>query len=170
MFGAGLPTPSKRPTEGLLSSDVRQQPNAPSKTGDLRSAVSTGSGDPRRTRRSDSNRLDGYFSIKPTIRVSAGSLLLVRWHSSATGTSDLTAMKANTVTTPEAAPITLDQFLKTTGLVGTGGQAKIAIQEGYVTVNGELETRRRRKLALGDVIVVDNEHKFVVTEEAIRRF
>lgn len=78
--------------------------------------------------------------------------------------------ESNTVTTPEAAPITLDQFLKTTGLVGTGGQAKIAIQEGYVTVNGELETRRRRKLALGDVIVVDNEHKFVVTEEAIRRF
>ncbi len=66
-------------------------------------------------------------------------------------------------------PITLDQFLKTTGLVGTGGQAKIAIQEGYVTVNGELETRRRRKLALGDVIVVDNEHRFVVTEELIRR-
>jgi len=66
-------------------------------------------------------------------------------------------------------PITLDQFLKTTGLVGTGGQAKIAIQEGYVTVNGELETRRRRKLAFGDVIVVDNEHRFVVTEESIRR-
>lgn len=66
-------------------------------------------------------------------------------------------------------PITLDQFLKTTGLVGTGGQAKIAIQEGYVTVNGELETRRRRKLALGDVIVVDNEHRFVVTEDLIRR-
>lgn len=87
-----------------------------------------------------------------------------------TVTSDMTATKANIVTTPDAAPITLDQFLKTTGLVGTGGQAKIAIQEGYVTVNGELETRRRRKLALGDVIVVDNEHKFVVTEESIRRY
>ena len=83
---------------------------------------------------------------------------------------DLTETKANIVTTPDAAPITLDQFLKTTGLVGTGGQAKIAIQEGYVTVNGELETRRRRKLAMGDVIVVDNEHKFVVTEESIRRY
>lgn len=70
---------------------------------------------------------------------------------------------------PDPSPITLDQFLKITGLVGTGGQAKIAIQEGYVTVNGELETRRRRKLALGDVIVVDNEHRFVLTEEMIRR-
>jgi ribosome-associated protein len=66
------------------------------------------------------------------------------------------------VTPSESRPITLDQFLKTTGLVSTGGQAKIAIQEGYVTVNGELETRRRRKLAPGDVIEVDNEHRFVV--------
>ena len=73
------------------------------------------------------------------------------------------------MTPPDPPPITLDQFLKTTGLVGTGGQAKVAIQEGYVTVNGELETRRRRKLSLGDVILVDNEHRFVVTEEMIRR-
>ncbi len=73
------------------------------------------------------------------------------------------------MTNPESSPITLDQFLKMTGLVGTGGQAKIAIQEGYVTVNGQTETRRRRKLAPGDVIVVDNEHRFVLTEEMIRR-
>ncbi len=73
------------------------------------------------------------------------------------------------MTPPDPPPITLDQFLKTTGLVGTGGQAKVAIQEGYVTVNGELETRRRRKLSIGDVILVDNEHRFVVTEEMIRR-
>ena len=66
------------------------------------------------------------------------------------------------MTPPGPRPITLDQFLKTTGLVSTGGQAKVAIQEGYVTVNGELETRRRRKLSPGDVIDVDNEHRFVV--------
>lgn len=77
--------------------------------------------------------------------------------------------KVKPVNPSDPSPITLDQFLKITGLVGTGGQAKIAIQEGYVTVNGELETRRRRKLALGDVIVVDNEHRFVLTEEMIRR-
>ncbi|MEI8382418.1 MAG: RNA-binding S4 domain-containing protein [Planctomycetota bacterium] len=74
-----------------------------------------------------------------------------------------------TASNQDQAPITLDQFLKITGLVGTGGQAKIAIQEGYVTVNGELETRRRRKLAIGDVIVIDNQHRFVLTEEMIRR-
>jgi ribosome-associated protein len=59
-------------------------------------------------------------------------------------------------------PITLDQFLKQTGVVESGGQAKIAIQEGYITVNGELETRRGRKLSPGDVIVVDDELRFVV--------
>lgn len=64
--------------------------------------------------------------------------------------------------------MTLDQFLKTTGLVATGGQAKVAIQEGYVTVNGQLETRRRRKLSVGDVIVVDKEHRFEITDEILQ--
>ncbi len=83
--------------------------------------------------------------------------------------TDLFERNVVTASNQDQAPITLDQFLKITGLVGTGGQAKIAIQEGYVTVNGELETRRRRKLAIGDVIVIDNQHRFVVTEEMIRR-
>ncbi len=47
---------------------------------------------------------------------------------------------------------TLDQFLKSEGWVGTGGEAKVAIQEGQVRVNGEVETRRRRQLIVGDVI------------------
>ena len=59
-------------------------------------------------------------------------------------------------------PITLDQFLKRVGVVGSGGQAKLAIQDGYVTVNGQLETRRGRKLSPGDVVVVDQQHEFVV--------
>lgn len=48
--------------------------------------------------------------------------------------------------------LTLDQFLKREGWVGTGGEAKVAIQEGQVRVNGEVETRRRRQLIVGDVI------------------
>lgn len=44
----------------------------------------------------------------------------------------------------------LDDVLKRTGIVGTGGQAKIWIQDGQVRVNGETETRRRRQLFLGD--------------------
>nr|WP_236649910.1 RNA-binding S4 domain-containing protein [Rhodopirellula sp. SM50] len=46
----------------------------------------------------------------------------------------------------------LDDVLKRAGCVGTGGQAKIWIQDGQVTVNGEIETRRRKQLFLGDVV------------------
>ena len=51
-------------------------------------------------------------------------------------------------------PLCLDQFLKLTGIVGSGGQAKLMIQGREVRVNGEIETRRRRKLAVGDVVEV----------------
>ncbi|MBW4473727.1 MAG: RNA-binding S4 domain-containing protein [Stenomitos rutilans HA7619-LM2] len=46
--------------------------------------------------------------------------------------------------------IKLDQFLKAVGIVSTGGQAKLLIQSGEVKVNGTVETRRGRKLVLGD--------------------
>ncbi|BAW97427.1 S4 domain protein [[Synechococcus] sp. NIES-970] len=48
--------------------------------------------------------------------------------------------------------IQLDQFLKITDLVTTGGQAKLVIQGGFVEVNGETETRRKRKLRHGDIV------------------
>lgn len=48
--------------------------------------------------------------------------------------------------------IRLDQFLKWVGVVGTGGQAKFLILSGEVTVNGEPETRRGRKLVAGDEV------------------
>ncbi len=48
--------------------------------------------------------------------------------------------------------IRLDQFIKISGLVGTGGEAKILIQAGEVRVNGEVETRRRKQLFLGDIV------------------
>lgn len=48
--------------------------------------------------------------------------------------------------------IQLDQFMKITGLVSTGGQAKLAIQGGEVLVNGQVETRRKKKLRAGDVV------------------
>lgn len=47
---------------------------------------------------------------------------------------------------------TLEQFLKREGWTGTGGQAKYVIQEGMVRLNGVVETRRRKQLAIGDVI------------------
>jgi len=48
--------------------------------------------------------------------------------------------------------IRLDDFLKRMGIVGTGGEAKLRIQSGEVTVNGEIETRRRKQLSIGDVV------------------
>lgn len=57
--------------------------------------------------------------------------------------------------------IRLDQFLKLQGVAATGGQAKILVHEGSVRVNGEIETRRGRKLHVGDVVVV-NDQEFLV--------
>lgn len=52
--------------------------------------------------------------------------------------------------------IRLDHFLQMCG-VQTGGQAKMLIQNGHVSVNGEVETRRRKKLFAGDVVSIDDE-------------
>ena len=49
-------------------------------------------------------------------------------------------------------PLRLDNFLKLSALSGTGGQAKLLIQNGEVKVNDAVETRRRRKLVAGDVV------------------
>ncbi len=56
--------------------------------------------------------------------------------------------------TPQIRILKLDQFLKLSGLVDTGGQAKVLIQSGEVWVNGELEIRRGRKLQPGDWVQV----------------
>jgi ribosome-associated protein len=52
-------------------------------------------------------------------------------------------------------PITLGQFVKAAGLADTGGDAKRLVVGGDVRVNGEVETRRGHKLAIGDVIQVN---------------
>jgi ribosome-associated protein len=49
-------------------------------------------------------------------------------------------------------PVELYKILKFEGLVGTGGEAKIAIDEGMVKVNGNIELRRRNKIKAGDEI------------------
>ena len=49
-------------------------------------------------------------------------------------------------------PVELYKILKFEGLVTTGGEAKLLIGDGQVTVNGEIETRRRKKIVGGDVI------------------
>lgn len=51
--------------------------------------------------------------------------------------------------------IKLGQVLKAAGLVGSGVDAKFFIQDGLVKVNGQVETRRGKKMVAGDVIEFD---------------
>ena len=48
--------------------------------------------------------------------------------------------------------IKLDALLKFAALVGTGGEAKMVIADGMVTVNGEVCTMRGKKIHPGDVV------------------
>jgi ribosome-associated protein len=50
--------------------------------------------------------------------------------------------------------IKLDRFLKWQGITQTGGEAKAIVQQGEVLVNGEVETRRGRKLKTGDRVTI----------------
>ncbi len=60
--------------------------------------------------------------------------------------------------------IKLDQALKVANLVSSGGEAKILIAEGNVYVNGEVETRRGKKLRDGDKITLFSDEVMVVSE------
>lgn len=51
--------------------------------------------------------------------------------------------------------IKLDQFLKVTDVAQSGGEAKVLIRSGEVSVNGEMELRRGRKLYNQDIVTVD---------------
>jgi ribosome-associated protein len=50
--------------------------------------------------------------------------------------------------------IRLGQALKLSGLAESGGEARSLIEDGAVTVNAEVETRRGRQLRHGDVVAV----------------
>jgi ribosome-associated protein len=54
-------------------------------------------------------------------------------------------------------PVALYKILKFEGLVASGGEAKLVIGDGQVSVNGEIETRKRKKIVDGDTIVFGNE-------------
>ena len=59
--------------------------------------------------------------------------------------------------------IRLQDLLKFAGLTPTGGEAKNAIQDGLVTVDGEVCTQRGKKLRPGDVAVLGGEVELTVT-------
>ena len=53
--------------------------------------------------------------------------------------------------------VELYKVLKFEGAASSGGEAKAAIDAGLVQVNGEVETRKRRKLVAGDIIEFQSE-------------
>jgi len=53
--------------------------------------------------------------------------------------------------------IRLGQLLKLAGLADSGSEARALVQDGAVTVNGEVDTRRGRQLRPGDVVAVGGE-------------
>ncbi len=59
--------------------------------------------------------------------------------------------------------IKLGQLLKLSGAVSSGVEAKILITEGEVKVNGEVETRRGKKIHVGDVVDYAEYHIRVIS-------
>jgi len=57
----------------------------------------------------------------------------------------------------QSSPTELHKILKFEGLVASGGEAKQVISDGLVIVNGEVETRKRKKIIAGDTVQFNNE-------------
>ena len=49
-------------------------------------------------------------------------------------------------------PVELYKLLKFEGMASSGGEAKMMIAAGLVTVNGEIETQKRKKIVAGDIV------------------
>ncbi|MCR9277007.1 MAG: RNA-binding S4 domain-containing protein [Pseudomonadaceae bacterium] len=67
-------------------------------------------------------------------------------------------------------PVELFKVLKFEGMVNSGGQAKLVIADGQVLVNGERETRKRRKLISGDTVEFNGQSvtlRFVAAGSAV---
>lgn len=62
--------------------------------------------------------------------------------------------------------MTMGQFLKYVGLIGTGGQAKWFLSEETVLLNGEIEQRRGKKLVPGDQIMVEGQGSYVIKQSS----
>jgi ribosome-associated protein len=64
----------------------------------------------------------------------------------------------------EEEPIELYKILKFENMVQSGGEAKFVIAEGLGRVNGEIETRKRKKIFSGDIIEFEEETIRIITK------
>lgn len=62
-----------------------------------------------------------------------------------------------------SSPVELFKILKFEGLAGSGAEAKAVIAEGQVSVNGQVETQKRKKIVEGDVIEFGGQTLRIVT-------
>jgi ribosome-associated protein len=62
--------------------------------------------------------------------------------------------------------IELIQLLKALGIAQTGGHAKMIVDEGEVLRNGEVESRKRAKIIVGDHLVIGEEIEITVVDQA----
>jgi ribosome-associated protein len=69
-----------------------------------------------------------------------------------------------------AEPIALYQILKFEALVSSGGEAKVAIDNGQVLVNGDVETRRRKKIVAGDMIEFEKQQFKIILKQELEPF
>lgn len=63
-------------------------------------------------------------------------------------------------------PVELFKILKFEGLVGSGGEAKSAIADGQVKLNGVVETQKRKKIVAGNRIEFMAQEYEIVLEQA----
>ena len=63
-------------------------------------------------------------------------------------------------------PIELSKILKLANIVSGGGEAKVLISEGLVCVNGDIESRKRKKIYVNDVIQFQENTYVVVLDDA----
>ena len=74
------------------------------------------------------------------------------------------ALEGMRVVEIEEEPIELYKILKFESMVQSGGEAKFVIAEGLVRVNGEVETRKSKKIFSGDIIEFEEETIRIITK------
>ena len=64
-------------------------------------------------------------------------------------------------------PIELNKLLKFAGLAQSGGEAKSFVSRGLVLVNGQVETKKRKKIVPGDIVEFNGRKFCVAVKESI---
>ena len=123
--------------------------------------------DQRRLARVGSWAAFAIFAVNSTasLRLGPGDALALKLNADGLAQPDLLNLSlvskspsTNTRTiTFDKEPIELSKVMKFAGLAGSGGEAKHAIREGLVLLNGVVETRKGKKLVAGDKVTFGDE-------------